>query len=61
MLKTAKVRPINGTTTEDVLSQIVTQFAYLVDEIGHQLEVLDKKNKELDRRLAALEEGANEN
>ena len=62
MLKTAKVRPINGTATEEVLSQLVTQFAYLVDETGHLFEVLEAKNKELDRRLAALEkEGANAN
>lgn len=55
MLKTAKVRPLGGTKDTEVLAELVTQFAYLIDEVGHQFEVLEMRNKELEARLKKLE------
>ena len=54
-LKTAKVRPFNGENEKEVLSQLVTQFALLIDETEHLFEVLDKKQKDLDKRLKDIE------
>ena len=58
MLKTTKIRPINGTSDKEVLSQILSQFAYLIDEVGHQFEVYDKHINQLESRIKTLEGAA---
>ena len=58
-LKTAKIRPFNGEDDKEVLAQLVTQFALLIDEVEHLFEVLEQKQKDLDKRLVNIENNIN--
>ena len=53
-LRAVKVREDSGDTKKTV-GELCTQFAILMDEVQHGFSVLEKKQKELERRVKLLE------
>lgn len=53
-LKTEKVRPVGTESQAEIISKLCTQFALLVDEVGHLLSVATSGNQKLSEQVETL-------
>ncbi len=53
-LNTAKVRPVGEESSKETIHKLCTQFALLIDEVGHRLSAFNSSNQKLSKEIEAL-------